>query len=85
MFEKATCAKTVKAIAESIIYTANLIGAEHVALGSDFDGAIATVFDVTGLVQIVDELLTLGMSENDIKLVMGENVKRVLSVYLPAS
>lgn len=83
MFEKATCAKTAKAIAESIAYTSNLIGAKHVALGSDFDGAIATVFDVTGLVQIVDELLILGMNENDIKLVMGENVKRVLLNYLP--
>jgi membrane dipeptidase len=84
MFEKATCGQSVKAIAEAIFYTANLVGAKHVALGSDFDGAIATVFDVTGLVQIVDELLTLGMSEQDIKLVMGENVKRILLTYLPA-
>jgi len=56
----------------------------HVALGSDFDGAIATVFDVTGLVQIVDELLQLKMSREDIKLVMGENVKRVLLENLPS-
>lgn len=83
MFEKATCGKTAKAIAESIMYTANLVGAKHVALGSDFDGAIEAVFDVTGLVQIVDELLALGMREEDIKLVMGENVKRVLLEYLP--
>ena len=83
MFDKAICGNTAKAIAESILYTANLIGANHVALGSDFDGAIEAVFDVTGLVQIVDELLKLGMEEEDIKLVMGENVKRVLLEYLP--
>ncbi len=83
MFDKAICGNTAKAIAESILYTANLIGANHVALGSDFDGAIEAVFDVTGLVQIVDELLKLGMQEEDIKLVMGENVKRVLLEYLP--
>ena len=83
MFEKAICGKTAKEIAQAIIYTSNLIGARHVALGSDFDGAIATVFDVTGLVQIVDELLKQGMSKQDIRLVMGENVKRVLLENLP--
>lgn len=83
MFEKAICGNTAKAIAESITYTVELIGPKHVALGSDFDGAIEAVFDVTGLVQIVDELLILGMDEDDIKLVMGENVKRILLEYLP--
>ena len=84
MFDKAICGSSAKAIAEAIMYTVNLIGAEHVALGSDFDGAVATVFDVTGLVQIVDELLQLKMSHEDIKLVMGENVKRVLLENLPS-
>lgn len=83
MFEKATCGKTAKTVAEAIQYTSNLIGAKHVGLGSDFDGAVTTVFDVTGLVQIVDELLKLGMNHEDIKLIMGENVKRVLLENLP--
>ncbi len=64
-------------------YTSDLIGTKHVALGSDFDGAIASVFDVTGLPLIVEELLKLDVSESDIRLIMGENVRRVLLENLP--
>jgi len=83
MFEQAICGTQPKDIAAAIKYTADLIGVEHVGLGSDFDGAIAAVFDVTGFPQIVDELLKLGMSKADIKLIMGENIKRVLLENLP--
>ncbi len=83
MFEQAICGTQAEDIAKAIKYTIDLIGAQHVGLGSDFDGAIASVFDVTGLPQIVDELLKLGIDENDIRLIMGENVKRVLLENLP--
>ena len=83
MFEQAICGTLPSDIAKAIKYASDLIGVKHVALGSDFDGAIASVFDVTGLPQIVDELLKLNMSENDIRLIMGENVKRVLLENLP--
>ncbi len=83
MFKQAICGTKAVDVAKAIKYAIDLIGAEHVALGSDFDGAIASVFDVTGLVQIVDELLKLNVSEEDIALVMGENVKRVLLESLP--
>jgi membrane dipeptidase len=83
MFKQAICGTQAKDIAKAIKYTVDLIGAEHVGLGSDFDGAIASVFDVTGLPQIVDELLKLNMPEADIELIMGENIKRVLLKHLP--
>lgn len=83
MFEQAICGTQASDIANAIKYTVDLIGANHVALGSDFDGAIASVFDVTGLPQIVDELLKLDMPENNIRLIMGENVRRVLLEGLP--
>jgi len=84
MFEQAICGTKSRDIAKAIKYTVDLIGANHVGLGSDFDGAIASVFDVTGLPQIVDELLQLNLSEDDIRLVMGENIKRVLLENLPS-
>lgn len=84
MFEKAICGTQAVDVAKAIKYTIDLIGVRHVGLGSDFDGAIASVFDVTGLPQIVDELLKLNVSEDDIKLIMGENVKRVLLEHLPS-
>jgi microsomal dipeptidase-like Zn-dependent dipeptidase len=61
----------------------DLAGAEHVALGSDFDGAVATAFDTTALAAIVDGLLADGWSEDEIRLAMGENALRVLGQTLP--
>ena len=60
-----------------------LVGAEHVALGSDFDGAVATSFDTTGLAAIVDALLDAGWSEAEVRGAMGENALRVLQRLLP--
>jgi microsomal dipeptidase-like Zn-dependent dipeptidase len=83
MFEAATCGTDAKTIASAIKYTSDLVGAQHVGLGSDFDGAVTTAFDVTGLPKIIDELLKLGISEQDIRLIMGDNIKRVLLKNLP--
>ena len=82
-FEQAVCGTNAKSIAKAIKYTADLIGVKHVALGSDFEGAITAIFEVSGLPLIVQELLAMGMSVEDIKLVMGDNVKRVLLEHLP--
>ncbi len=56
---------------------------EHVALGSDFDGAITAPFDTTGLVEITDALLAAGYSEREIRMIMGENVIGFLAANLP--
>lgn len=82
-WETATCGDDAQAIARAIRYTADLIGIEHVALGSDFDGAVATAFDTTGVAQVTDALLAQGFSEDQIKLVMGGNVFRLLTQTLP--
>ena len=70
-------------VARSIRAARDLAGIEHVALGSDFDGAVATAFDTTGLASIVDALQTEGLSDEEIRLVMGENALRVLGQTLP--
>ena len=82
-WKTAVCGKDAAFIARAIVYTANLVGAEHVALGSDFDGAVPVPFDTTGLALIVDALLEQGMTEEDIRLVMGENVARAFAETLP--
>jgi len=83
MFDQAVCGNNVTDIARAIYYTANLIGVEHVALGSDFDGAIKAIIEVRGLPLIVEELIKLGMSNHDISLVMGVNMKIFLLKNLP--
>jgi membrane dipeptidase len=82
-WETATCGKDIKAIARAIRYTVNLIGIESVALGSDFDGAVAEPLDTTGLVQITDALLGDGFSTEEIRKLMGGNVIRLFKENLP--
>lgn len=82
-WETAVCGEDGRAIARAIRYTANLIGVEHVALGSDFDGATTTPFDAAGLAQITEALLQEGFSEPDIRKIMGENTMRLLRNLLP--
>ena len=70
----AVCGTEAKAIAKAMRYTANLVGVDHVGLGSDFDGAVVTPFDTTGLVQITDALLGEDFTDEDIEKIMGRNV-----------
>ncbi|MCF6346685.1 MAG: membrane dipeptidase [Flavobacteriaceae bacterium] len=83
MFKPATCDSTVASSAKAIKYCIDLIGADYVALGSDFDGAIEIHTDITGLPLYVEEMLKLGISEEDIRKVMGGNVKRFMLKNLP--
>lgn len=55
----------------------------HVALGSDWDGAVGVPFDDAGLVHLTDALLEVGLDEAAIRAVMGKNVLRVLGEALP--
>ena len=82
-WDTATCGTDAHAIVKSMRYVSQLVGAEHVALGSDFDGAVTTPFDTTGLVQITDAMLDAGYSEQEIRMIMGENVVRFLMANLP--
>jgi membrane dipeptidase len=82
-WDVATCGNDAAAIARAIRYTVGVVGAEHVGLGSDFDGAVTEPFDSSGMGLITEALLQQGMSEHEIRLVMGENVARVLSEVLP--
>ena len=70
-------------IVAAIKYVRDLVGIEYVALGSDFDGAATTPIDITGLPYIVQGLMDAGFSKQEIKAVMGENVKRFLLDNLP--
>ena len=64
-------------------YVSNLVGTEHVALGSDYDGAVQAPFDTTGLVEITQAMQESGFSEQDIRAIMGENTIRFLRANLP--
>lgn len=80
----ATCGDDADAAARAIVHAANIAGARHVALGSDFDGAVAQPFDASGLPLLTQALLAQGMPEKDIAQVMGGNALRFLAENLPA-
>ena len=79
----AVCGTDAESIAKAIRYTTDLIGVDHVALGSDYDGAVRAPFDTTGLVRITEALLEQDFPEEEIRKIMGENVLRVLEEVLP--
>ena len=82
-WETAICGRDAGAIVRAQRYVAGLIGAEHLALGSDFDGAVTTPFDTTGLPLITEAMLTAGFLQADIEMAMGGNQIRLLLENLP--
>lgn len=83
IWETATCGTDAQAAARAIRYAVNVVGVDHVALGSDFDGAITAPFDASGWPLLTEALLNEGFSEEDIHKIMGENTVRVLLETLP--
>lgn len=68
-------------IVEHIDHAVKLVGADHVGLGSDFDGANMPygMEDATMLPKITEALLAKGYSESDVRKILGENTLRVMS------
>ena len=72
-----------KRVVDHIDHAVSLVGAEHVGLGSDFDGIAVTpegLEDCSRLGLIFDEMRARGYSEGDIELIAGGNFLRLLNV-----
>jgi len=83
-WEEAACSATPEGIAAQIVFGINLVGVDHVALGSDYDGAVTTGFDASELAAITQALMDAGLDEASIRAVMGENAVRFFLENLPA-
>lgn len=83
VWEGAVCSTSPRATARAMRHIRDLVGINHVALGTDFDGAITSGYDVSRLNLITQALLDEGFSEEEIRLAMGGNVLRVLGQALP--
>jgi membrane dipeptidase len=77
-WEGAVCDTSPKAIAAAMKHVRDLVGIEHVALGSDYDGATTVRFDTSQLVQVTQALIDAGFTPEEIRAVMGGNAIRVL-------
>jgi membrane dipeptidase len=71
---------TWEKIVEHIDHAVQVAGADHVGLGSDFDGATMPIGleDATKLPRITDALLKKGYSEADVEKILGGNILRVM-------
>lgn len=68
-------------IIDHIIYAGDLIGYNHIGLGSDYDGmfsAVKGVDDVSLYPDLVAKMLERGISRPDVEMVVGLNIIRVL-------
>jgi membrane dipeptidase len=63
-----------------IDHAVKVAGADHVGLGSDFDGATMPIGleDVSKLPKISEALLKKGYSEQDVEKILGGNILRVM-------
>lgn len=83
LWETASCGTDARAVARSARYAAGIVGVDHIAMGSDFDGAVTAPFDASGWVLVTDALLQEGFSPDEVRLIMGGNVARLLLNALP--
>jgi microsomal dipeptidase-like Zn-dependent dipeptidase len=85
-WEGAVCSTDPRATARAMRHVRDLVGVDHVALGSDYDGATTVRFDTSQLVQVTQALLDEGFTPAEIRAVMGGNALRVIGAgIVPAA
>ncbi len=82
-WEGAVCDHTPSGVVKSLRYAIDLVGVDHVALGSDYDGATSVRFDTSEIAVLTEEMRNKGFSETEIEKVMGGNVIRLMRDLLP--
>ena len=82
-WDGAVCDITPLGVVRSIRYAVDLLGIDHVALGSDYDGSTEVLFDTSELAILSQTMLDEGFTETEIRQVMGENAKQFFLANLP--
>ena len=77
-WDAAVCDTSPAGIARAMKHVRDLVGIDHVALGSDYDGATTVRFDTSKLVQVTQALIDAGFTDDEIRAAMGGNAIRVL-------
>ena len=81
-WDAAVCDTSPASIAKAMKHVRDLVGIDHVALGSDYDGATTVRFDTSKLVQVTQALIDAGFSDDEIRAAMGGNAIRILKAGL---
>jgi len=83
-WKAAVCDPTPTGIAAAITYGIGLVGADHIALGSDWDGSVEAI-SADALAEITQALVAAGVTDANIAKVMGANSVKFLQAWLPDS
>ena len=68
----------------NVRHLTNLVGADHVAIGSDLDGwlwPVREIRDISDYERIAESLVYSGFSSSDVELIMGESLVRMLERF----
>jgi membrane dipeptidase len=79
----AACDYSPTGVVRAIRYGIDLLGVDHIALGSDYDGATRVLFDSSELAILTQTMLDEDFSEQEIRKVMGENAVNFFLAQLP--
>lgn len=82
-WEGAVCDHTPAGIVKSLRYAVDLLGVNHVALGSDYDGSTSVRFDTSELAVLTEEMRRANFTNEEIEKVMGGNTIRFIRDLLP--
>ncbi len=77
-----TCDESPDGVARVIMAAIDVLGVDHVSLGSDYDGSVTVGFDTSELAALTDALLRAGATPDEVRAVMGGNMMRVLRARL---
>jgi microsomal dipeptidase-like Zn-dependent dipeptidase len=83
LFAGAVCDIRPAGVVRAMRHVADLVGVDHVALGSDWNGGTEVQIDAGRLVHLTDALLRDGFDEREVRAIMGGNALRVLRSTLP--
>lgn len=85
---KANPVGTIEDVVMHINHVVDLVGIDHVGLGSDYDGVFALpsgLQDVSTYPDLVMELIMEGYSDEDVRKILGENALRVWDAVAAAA
>lgn len=79
----AVCGDSAADVARAFRHAVAVVGDDHLALGSDFDGAVTTPFDAARLDALTEALLEAGLAEASVRKILGGNALSLLRAALP--
>ena len=83
-WDGAVCDISPLGVVKAIRYAIDLLGVDHVALGSDYDGSTEVAFDISEIAILTQTMIEQGFSKQEISKVMGANAIGFFLKHLPS-